>query len=66
MKLPKNKTTVFVVTRHETGVVEGVSIGVFITLESAEDYAGACHQKLLDVGITAYSFRVDAVMFYNE
>ena len=66
MKLPKTKTGLFVVCRHEMGAEEGVPCGIFVTDESADDYAGACEQELHDKGITIFHFRVHYVMFYNE
>lgn len=66
MKLPKTKTGLFVVSRYEIGANDGVPVGIFVTLESADNYAGACEQKLIDVGVTAYTFRSNYVMFYNE
>jgi len=66
MKLPKTKTGLFVVSRYEIGADEGVPVGIFVTLEAADNYAGAYEQKLKDVGVSAYSFRPSYVMFYNE
>lgn len=45
---------------------ERTPIGVFVTLEAAEDYAGACQQDFMDSGISAYDFYVSYVSFYNE
>lgn len=66
MKLPKSRTGLYVVSRHENGVQEGVPVGIFVTAESADNYAGSCEQKLVDSGITLYVFRTSYVMFYNE
>lgn len=45
---------------------EGVPIGIFVTHESAEDYANKCEGELNDKGITVFHFRTHYVMFYNE
>jgi hypothetical protein len=66
MRLPKTKTGLYVVSRYEIGADDGVPIGVFVTLEAADNYSGACEQKMIDSGITAYTFRPTYVMFYNE
>jgi hypothetical protein len=66
MKLPKTKTGLFVVSRYEIGSEEGTPVGIFVTLESADNYAGAYEQSLVESGITAYTFRPSYVMFYNE
>ena len=66
MKLPKSKTGLFVVCRHEMAADEGVPIGIFVTHESAEDYANKCEGELNDKGITVFHFRTHYVMFYNE
>ena len=66
MKLPKTKTGLFVVCRHEMGADEGVPIGIFVTNEAADNYAGYCEQELIDKGITVFHFRTHYVMFYNE
>lgn len=66
MKLPKTKTTLFTVMRYINGEDVGTPVGIFLTLEGADNYAGACEQELVDKGILAYVFRTSAVMFYNE
>ena len=66
MKLPKTKTGLFVVQRHEMEANEGVPVGIFVTLQAADDYAGACEQEMHDKGITIFQFRSHYVMFYNE
>ena len=66
MKLPKSKTGVFVVERHINGETDGVPIAVWLTEESADNYAGACEQEFKEKGIYAYVFRTHYVTFYNE
>jgi hypothetical protein len=66
MKLPKSKTGLYVVERRCMGENGGVPIGIFVTGEAADNYAGACEQELKDKGIVAYWFRPIYVMFYNE
>jgi len=69
MKLPKTKTGLFLVSRYqlEHGTQDGgVPIGIFVTLEAAEDYAGACAQEFTDKGIHVFDFYVSYTMFYNE
>lgn len=62
----KTKTYLFVVERHEMASQEGVPIAIFVTEESADNYAGACEQEFKDKGILAYRFKTHSVMFYNE
>jgi len=45
---------------------EGTPVGIFVTAESADNYAGACQQMMLEKGLSALNFRVHYVMFYNE
>ena len=66
MKLPKTKTGLFLVSRGELNSEASVPIGIFVTLEAAEDYAGACLQDFTDSGITQFDFYVSYVTFYNE
>ena len=66
MKLPKTKTGLFLVSRTELETNFSVPIGIFVTLEAAEDYAGACQQEFTDSGISQYDFLVSYVTFYNE
>lgn len=66
MKLPKTKTGLFVVSRYENGSDDGCPIGIFVTAEAADNYAGACEQEFKDKGILIYNFRSQYVMFYNE
>lgn len=66
MKLPKSKTGMYVVERHLNGEQEGVPTGIFVTEESADNYAGACEQEFKEKGILAYVFRTHYVTFYNE
>ena len=66
MKLPKSKTGLYVVERHINGETEGVPIAVWLTEESADNYAGACEQEFKEKGIYAYVFRTHYVTFYNE
>ena len=66
MKLPKTKTGLFVVVRKELDTEVIVPIGIFVTLEAAEDYSGACLQDFTDSGITQFDFFVSYVTFYNE
>ena len=69
MKLPKTKTGLFLVIRYqlEHGTSEGgVPIGIFVTLEAAEDYAGACAQEFADKNIHTFDFYVSYTTFYNE
>jgi hypothetical protein len=44
----------------------GIPVGIFVTEEAADNYAGSCEQELKDKGITAYWFKPTYVMFYNE
>ena len=66
MKLPKTKTGLFLVVRKEINTEVMVPIGIFVTLEAAEDSAGACLQDFTDSGITQFDFYVSYVTFYNE
>ena len=66
MKLPKSKTGLFVVERHLNGEDDGCPIAVWLTEESADNYAGACEQEFKEKGIYAYNFRTHYVTFYNE
>jgi len=66
MKLPKSKTGLFVVCRHVMAAEEGTPVGIFLTAESADNYAGACEQQMLEKGLSTFNFRVHYVMFYNE
>lgn len=66
MKLPKSKTGMFLVERHVNGSNEGVPIAIFLTEESANNYAGSCEQNFLDANITEFNFRAHLVTFYNE
>ena len=54
MKLPKSKTGLFVVERHINGEIEGVPIAVWLTEESADNYAGACEQECLVTAVLVY------------
>jgi len=66
MKLPKSKTGMFVVERHLNGENDGCPIAIFLTEESADNYAGACEQEFKEKGILTYVFRAHYVTFYNE
>lgn len=66
MKLPKSKTGLFVVCRHVMAAEEGIPVGIFLTHESADNYAGACEQQMLEKGLSTFNFRVHYVIFYNE
>ena len=66
MKLPKTKTGLFLVSRAELESNASVPIGIFVTLEAAEDYAGSCQQEFTDSGISQFDFFVSYVTFYNE
>lgn len=56
----------WVVERKCMGDAAGVPIGIFVTEEAADNYAGACEQELKDKGVTVYWFTPTYVMFYNE
>lgn len=66
MKLPKNKTTLTVVYRRDFSSNEEVPIAIFRTPEAADNYAGACHQELIDRGFTNFVFGVGAIIYYDE
>jgi len=66
MKLPKSKTGMFLVERHINGRDEGTPIAIFVTEESADNYAGACEQEFKERGFLDYVFRAHYVTFYNE
>lgn len=65
-KLPKTKTGLYLVERTCLGDNGGIPIGIFVTEDAANDYAGACEQNMKDHGVTAFMFRTVYVMFYNE
>ncbi len=66
MKLPKTKTGLWVVGRYETGSNDGVPVGIFLTEEGADDYAGSCEQEFKDKGILLFVFRTTYVMYYDQ
>ena len=66
MKFPKTKTGLWVVERVCMAEDGGIPVGIFVTEEAADNYAGSCEQELKDNGITAYWFKPTYVMFYNE
>lgn len=60
MKFPKNRETVFYVSREDSVVV-----GVFANYEDAEDYSGGCEQEFLDKTGYTVRFYVHATTFYG-
>lgn len=61
MKFPKNRATVFIVTR---GFGEAIC-GVFADYEDAEDFRGVCEQEFLDKTGAMEHFFVRSSTFYG-
>ena len=68
MKLPKNKSSVYAVVRYSGNLLPSVIIGVFLSMEAADNFAGACKQEWLDKGLFEANgiFGVELTTFYAE
>ena len=80
MKLPKHRANVYLVERHV--IDEGrnsdntllyscwktTTVGVFNTLQGAEDFAGACAQEFRERGYDDddYTFDVKLTAYYDQ
>jgi len=72
MKL-KNRSNLFLVVRdregHETllGTLHQVEVPIasFLTLESADEYAGVCTQEYEERKIDGFSFKAVPVIYYD-
>lgn len=63
MKLPKNRDSVYLVVRsHNTTLVP---LAAFRTMDSADEYSGACEQEFIDLNIDEYDFKTLAVIYYD-
>jgi len=65
MKL-KNRSNLFLVVRHTKGEVDEIPIAAFLTLESAEEYAGSCQQQFEELRVEHYVFTVVPVIYYDQ
>lgn len=63
MKLPKNRDSVYLVVRTDAKGV--VPIAAFRTMDSADEYSGACEQEFIDRNIDEYDFKTLAVIYYD-
>jgi hypothetical protein len=68
MKLPKNKSSVYAVVRYSNSLLPSTLIGVFLSLEAADNFAGACKQEWIDKGLFEENgiFGVELTTFYAE
>lgn len=62
----KNRGTLFLTIRQDARNQSETPIAAFVTLERAEEYAGACLQEFLDKGITEFVFGTVPVIYYDE
>lgn len=70
MKFPKHRANVFLVERStvdKRAIRTYAIVGVFPTPESADEFAGACHQDFLERGFPEDDFTFKVVMstFYD-
>ena len=65
MKL-KNRANLFLVVRaFENEVLDEVPIAGFLTLQSAEEYAGVCAQEFEERNIKMFLFKVVPLIYYD-
>jgi len=62
MKL-KNRSNLFLVVRESDDTE--IPIAGFLTMESAEEYAGVCAQDFEDRGIDGFAFKVVPLIYYD-
>lgn len=62
MKL-KNRSNLYLVVREFDD--DEVPIAGFLTMESADEYAGACHQDFIDREIFDFKFKVVPLIYYD-
>ena len=62
MKL-KHRSNLFLVVREEEDTE--IPIAGFLTLESADEYSGACTQEFHDREIFEYKFKVVPLIYYD-
>lgn len=72
--MPKHRGTLFAVVReemteHSFGCIEWVFsglIGVYETVQRADEVVGACEQEMKDRGFDNFLFTVKVVTYYDE
>lgn len=64
MKL-KNRSNLFLVVREFRFNENETPIAAFLTLDSADEYAGACEQEYADNNIDGFEFKAVPVIYYD-